>query len=116
MNTTTKAAHTPGKWYLSGRNLRSRITTKDGNVRDTSIGVLDHDSRLLGHQYADLNRIVNCVNACEGIPDPQTAIPALLEACESVVDALNGRIHSMPALKVIDDARSALAAARGETA
>ena len=47
----------------------------------------------LAHMYGDnkrenAKRIVQCVNACAGIEDPETAIKALRDACELALSAL----------------------------
>lgn len=70
-------------------------------------------------------RIVACVNALGGIPDPQAAIPALLEACEKLtewhhmISGPNPRLEGIgfpyTLERAIELSEAALAATKGET-
>jgi len=56
---------------------------------------------------SEAQRIISCVNACRGIPDPEKVVPLLLEAVKAVeaYDVMSGGHHWWSAM---DDAIAAL--------
>lgn len=71
--------HTPEPWktdYISGRT-NYLVIDCDTDEDTARVG----DTRSLRHideQVANANRIVSCVNACAGIPDPEKLIPEMI--------------------------------------
>jgi hypothetical protein len=85
----SEAKHTPGPWFVSmgtheklGQALA--VSTKEGDEVD-AICIVD---QLPGSEESTANahRIVDCVNACEGIEDPKNVVPQLLRANERVLE------------------------------
>jgi hypothetical protein len=85
----SEAKHTSGQWFVStgtheklGQALA--VSTKEGDEVDV-ICVVD---QLPGSEESTANarRIVDCVNACEGIEDPKNVVPQLLRANERVLE------------------------------
>lgn len=92
----SESKHTPGPWevnHVKGTKSECGQLTVDqaGKLTDAICDVhgeltgLDFE-RPESEQLANAERIVACVNACEGLADP-TAVPDLLAACQAVVAA-----------------------------
>ena len=85
----SEARRTSGPWFVStgtheklGQALA--VSTKEGDEVDV-ICIVD---QLPGSEESTANahRIVDCVNACEGIEDPKNVVPQLLRANERVLE------------------------------
>lgn len=94
--------HTPEPWAMVQHDYRPRIITEGARpyvlaeIRRIHYPLPDEDPH---DREADANarRIVACVNACAGIPDPEKAIPALVEALRKV-DKITGSTGGAPAM------------------
>lgn len=87
--------------------------------RGEPCGSITSQNKTNAEIEANARRIVACVNACEGIADPEKAIPALVEAChEALCVMMHYRGDATPLAMHPDDvadmARAAIALARGE--
>jgi hypothetical protein len=93
MNTETKpdaaqtnaAKHTPTPWHQSrDENQRERIYADDGTPITVAMSVGSWDE-----MDSNAARIVQCVNACEGIKNPAGLLP-LLRLCLAQLDVATG--------------------------
>lgn len=90
-NTATPPAHTAEPWKAISEpwlfdGIPTIVTGKDGGM---ILATVTHSGRgnyegQLGDPLADAHRIVECVNACEGI-NPET-VPDLLEYCKGFLE------------------------------
>lgn len=114
---TEKAQHTAGKLQVleDGRARVSlvHVETAWNNPAGGGIPIFSVNKRKL----ADAERLVACWNALEGIPDPASAVPALVGALEKLLPlAESGRVHHgkfEDTQPIMDQARAALALAQG---
>ncbi len=67
--------HTPGPWIVNSGN--GEIVTTERRIATTQVGGL--------YDVSNAERIVACVNALEGIDDPEAFIKQLLIACQSAL-------------------------------
>jgi hypothetical protein len=67
----SKLEHTPGPWAADSN--RRTIYTKAANIKGNVICVEPDDDMKESQKYWNANkeRIVACVNACDGIPHPE---------------------------------------------
>ena len=113
--------HTEGPWLISkprhpGKDQENDrlIHTKDGRHVAETFQYQNHSSPS-GPSIPNAQRIVACVNACEGI-NPE-AVPDLLEALTRLVERINHNtdpLHTLPPAlynKYINQARAAIAKA-----
>ena len=131
-----KTKHTPGPWsmhkYYTGEPLavdggdnaesfvawtycvaKGDLVLADisgySNGRRSKMGFGRADKR--SEVEANARRIVECVNACEGIADP-SAVPELLAFTQMIA---NGGINEAGELTIESEARALIAKATGET-
>ena len=103
------AKHTPEPWRKWGENA---IT--DGQDEIVAETLLRKEDRLLptnNMRGANANRIVSCVNACKGIPDPETTVPELVAALQAVtlhIDQMRQYYSADVANEVSSDAYQAI--------
>lgn len=90
--------HTPEPWHrVVGRVGNGLTASQDEQIQSwDGIGVLlvQHDGNTDG--IANVQRVVDCVNACAGIADPETTVPALLAEVRALRAALRQIIDSSP--------------------
>ena len=72
--TESKQKHTPGPWRVSGGRWDRRLT--HGNNPPLPIRICDESKAAA----ANAARIVECVNACDGIEDPAALVDAARRA------------------------------------
>lgn len=77
--------HTPGPWGVVPGHSVLDIVAGGGAIATTTGGV--YWEPYSGVQEANARRIVDCVNACEGIADP-SVVPELVAALEEARDSL----------------------------
>lgn len=104
--TESKHSHTPGPWHTHCQ-YHTKIATSDDKTLIATCGIME-----IGVEEAEANaaRIVACVNACEGIENP--------EAVGEVFDVLSGMFEYWdegtsvhPNSLIVADLRAALAKA-----
>jgi hypothetical protein len=74
--------HTPTPWETSA------VVSAGGvgwDVCEASAGDMIADLQDCPNAEANAKRIVACVNACEGIDDPEQSIPAMKRALENIL-------------------------------
>ena len=80
--------HTPAPWVASEDCIYGP-GWEEGEIapRVATTYVADGDEKLLSHEEALANakRITECVNACDGLIDPETMVPALFLALHDLV-------------------------------
>ena len=81
--------HTPEPWSVSYCEDSCSIYAADGEIL-TCCRTFDEYN-----EENDLPRIIECVNACSGIEDPETTIPELVEACRNLCAWWDGE-HAGP--------------------
>jgi hypothetical protein len=85
----SKPKHTPGPWKVRvGSKHDLRIEGKAGHI--CSVELLEEG---FGQRDADAERIVACVNACEGIADP-SVVPELLGWLKAVERQLSYEVKA----------------------
>jgi hypothetical protein len=85
--------HTPEPWVVKGKFLtascpvpRAGSSRNGGPSAMENIGVFpsdadgDYRNFPVAVRYRNLKRAAACVNACAGIPDPETTIPAVIQS------------------------------------
>lgn len=113
--TEPQAQHTAGPLYLGyGRNPDDGAFYLRAGRRE--VAILDTDNSLIDEANAE--RIAFCWNACLGIPDPVSAIPALVGALDEMLATHELREHIGENItplqrKAMDQARAALAQVKG---
>ncbi len=78
--------HTPEPWGvypLADDNDLPAILSGDGKLELLISEVSDEES------IANVERAVSCVNACAGIPDPETTVPELVAALRSICEQVH---------------------------
>ena len=105
------AKHTPEPWMFDGfQRIRAVNGKQDGTEDIAHIYSSWSASRYDAGDYANANRIVACVNGCEGI-NPE-AVKDLLAACEAML-ATWGSDDEDSIIAARDMARAAAAKAKG---
>lgn len=95
--------HTPGPWRILNEWSPETVGTEDGaTVANTCFG-------RSWQGKANAARIVECVNACEGLADP-SAVPDLLAACENLLTAWDTATTGYDGLTAASEDRIELAA------
>ena len=108
--------HTPTPWETSAAVSAGGV---DWDVCEANAGDMLADLQGCPNAEANAKRIVACVNACEGIVDPEQNIPAMKHALENLVDCAG--ITWLPGYKdelaaAMLQARKALALAQARPA
>ena len=102
--------HTPGPWSVG---YFCDIRANDGYH---SLATVSSHYGLPGG--ANARRIVECVNACEGLADP-SVVPELLALMQDVLPILESMDHQREEgdepMPLIDQVRAAIAKATGKT-
>lgn len=85
----SKPKHTPGPWWV---DESSRYVGFNGTF--TEVSIMDADNLEVAKgmdtpDEANAARIVACVNACEGLADPEKDIPSLLEIARLFIERCN---------------------------
>jgi hypothetical protein len=83
--------HTPTPWT----DKESKLIGGDGRV---IARLMPPETIFSSVKRADVDRIVACVNACEGIADPAEAIMKSREALRDVLGALEAMLAERPML------------------
>ena len=98
---TAKTAHTPGPWrvYNFGDGGPGLMVAASDEA-ETYVAQCDNISASAiskEQMIANARRIVACVNACEGIANPE-AVGELVEACQLVIAAYGRTDSSQPTM------------------
>jgi len=110
--------HTPGPW-IAELNEKSGVMAINGPLANKmrcrasdGLGFL-FAVRLATLETADKVMFPDVDPEMLAIAQVATAASDMLEALKGLVDALDGRVHSSPALRALSDARAAIAKAEG---
>ena len=83
--------HTPEPWEIYGRyGDHGRIVGEGDRHIAGTMGYSSNirSGEVRAENQANARRIVECVNACAGIEDPETVIPQLIESARLTCQAL----------------------------
>lgn len=109
--------HTPEPWTLTKR-IESFLSTKwdafaffvegpkDSMCRPCAVFTDGEKNRGLAEANAE--RIISCINACAGIPDPEVTIPALVEALKNLCEEVSGNVPGYHQAPVVQTAQALL--------
>jgi len=83
--------HTPEPWnVLHDKEYDTWWVVDNTPVDGDNIAQVEYDKIAPGPDretmIANARRIVQCVNGCAGIPDPETIVPELVYALEKLMD------------------------------
>jgi len=90
MKTTKEMKHTPEPWKIYGSDELPLAIIQDD---EDGMGIIEFTQN--GVNPANAKRIVSCVNACQGIEDPETTIKELIEMLGEVLDVCELNMDDM---------------------
>jgi hypothetical protein len=106
--------HTPGPWEVrfNGHKQRRIATTSTPNRHIADVVPVTYDyERAEATMEANAQRIVACVNACEGI-NPE-AVPELLESLDALIMIIDRTNPAWRDMRAVEKARAAITKATG---
>lgn len=86
-----KGKHTPGRLQIDDCPDADGFTTIRPELPGSPHGDTDAQPIATVYEIEDANgsRLVACWNACEGMPDPATDVPTLVEALRNLAETIN---------------------------
>ena len=83
--------HTRREWWADGPFIYGWAKGSHVTVRLADTNVADDDKEFISNAELDANveRIVGCVNGCQGIKDPARTVPELVEIVRDLYQRTN---------------------------
>jgi hypothetical protein len=92
--------HTPGTWEVQLSDVSAPYITAQRSGYEVGYDVIMSINPQLRNHEANCKRIVECVNACEGIEDP-SVVPEMLRVMKGTVQAIGMLVDADTQLYVI---------------